>query len=786
MKIHFISDIALTTSQFCPPLGIGYLAAYLRRARPDLKVSLSYRSPSILAEVAEEKPDVVAISSTSRWFPLLRTVSKAIVKEFKIPVVWGGVHISLVPQDLPSGHVGVIGEGEATLVALLDHYHKSGSLTGHSLGSTGFHDAEGNLVLRSPSPLIDHLDSIPPPDLDLLRVEWSPQTRAAVMTSRGCPYSCSFCASAVFWRHRVRFHSAERVVAEFTHLADAYGVNEILIYDDLFIADRRRLERIAQLIKNKGLHRRVRFECLGRANLVDEEVVAHLKDMNVYRLSMGLESGSPRLLAYHKGNGLTHDIIARATRLLKETGIEVVVSVMLASPGETSREIESTYQTLRRLGVDDFGLAICSPFPGTKLWSDSVASGKITGRWSHRYFVLDPWAYRSSHGGKVTLGAIAPKRLLWHINRFEDLSHELRMKRALRSRGLPQGDIEAALRFFRARRRISREKNRIVGRIRHTLNTGVARRIKLKLMESRPNRSLLARKAGKLLAAPPVINIETTNQCKARCLMCPHKDMKRPKGHMPMELFGKILEDLENVPVRTLSLNLIGEPFQDPDFLERIVAIRKNTNLRVDKLSFVTNARFMTRETISTLLDLNVNEIIVSLNGGDEESYHEVMGISFSKSLTNVSSLFLERERRAKNRPTIRINCVELEQNSESLWFIRELFEDSADQVTIHRPLNWAGYLGAGPHRANLPCRVLWTDINILWDGRMVPCCRDWDGTLEVGDISSQSVWEAWKGRKLDVLRGIHLSGRPRQVPLCAECDAIEMESGFWFRRGSD
>ena len=786
MKIHFISDIALTTSQFCPPLGIGYLAAYLRRARPDLKVSLSYRSPSILAEIAEEKPDVVAISSTSRWFPLLRTVSKAIVKEFKIPVVWGGVHISLVPQDLPPGHVGVIGEGEATLLALLDHYHKSGSLTGHSLGSTAFHDGEGNLVLHPPSPPIDHLDSIPPPDLDLLRVEWSPQTRAAVMTSRGCPYSCSFCASAVFWRHRVRFHSAARVVAEFSNLADVHGVNEILIYDDLFIADRRRLKEIEGLVTERGLHRRVRFECLGRADLVDQEVVAHLKNMNVYRLSMGLESGSPRLLAYHKGSGLTHDIIARATRLLKEAGIEVVVSVMLASPGETSREIESTYQILRRLGVDDFGLAICSPFPGTKLWSDSVASGKITDRWSHRYFVLDPWAYRSSHEGKVTLGAVAPKRLLRHIDRFEDLSHEMEMKRALRSSGLPHGDIEATLRFFRVRRRISREKSRILDRIRRTLATGLARRIKLKLMASPPSRSLLARKAGKLLAAPPVINIETTNQCKASCLMCPHKDMKRPKGRMAMELFGKILGDLENVPVRTLSLNLIGEPFQDPDFLERIVAIRKNSKLRVDKLSFVTNAHSMTGDAISTLLKLNVNEVIVSLNGGDEESYRKVMGISFPRTLTNVSSLFLERERRAKNRPAIRINCVELEQNSESLWFIRELFQDAADEVTIHRPLNWAGYLGAAAHRVDLPCRVLWTDINILWDGRMVPCCRDWDGTLEVGDVSSQSVWEAWKGRKLDVLRGIHLAGRPRQVPLCAECDAMEMESGFWFRHRRD
>jgi hypothetical protein len=459
---------------------------------------------------------------------------------------------------------------------------------------------------------------------------------------------------------------------------------------------------------------------------------------------------------------------------------------MLASPGETSREIESTYQMLRRLDVDDFGLTICTPFPGTKLWGDSVASGKITDRWSHRYYILDPWAYRSNHESKVTLGAVSPKRLLWHINRFEDLSHELGMKRALRTSGLPGGDIEAALRFFRVRRRASRGKNRILGRIRHTLNSGVARRIHLKLMESPPYRSLLAKKAAKLLAAPPVIHIETTNHCNARCVMCPHKDMKRQKGHMSMELFGKILNDLEGVPIKILSLNLLGEPFHDPHFLNRVAEIRRDKNLLIRKLSFVTNANLMKRHTINSILDLDVDEIIVSFNGGNEHSYHKVMGLDFEKSLVNVSSLFMERQRRGTGKPFIRINCIELEQNFESLWFIRELFEGFADQLTILRPSNWAGYLAGTPQPRNLPCRVLWTDINILWDGTVVPCCRDWNGTLEVGHAKSQNVLAVRKAQKLEMLRRLHLSGRPRRVALCATCDTIEIESGCWLRGGCE
>jgi radical SAM superfamily enzyme YgiQ (UPF0313 family) len=342
----------------------------------------------IFDDIRTIKPDIIGLSCTSRYFLRFSALAQDLREQFKVPIIWGGVHITIAPRELPeSADVGVLGEGEETLKELLENFHDNKF---NNLGIIRgiVYLSDKTLIINPKRQYIEPLDTVPPPDLSLFRISWSETHRGVILTSRGCPYKCRFCASSIFW-DRTRLHSAEYVVKEIKELVSRYHVQEILIYDDFFSIDKKRVAKIVELKKKEPLLDNLKFECLSRVDNFDDAMASLLKELGVYRISFGIESGCQKTLDYLKNKKIKLEQIVKAIEISRKYGFQNVGSVVIGSPYESIEDIRETFDFILKLRLNSVQITIATPFPGTELWEDGKTIGKITGDgWSDDYYVL--------------------------------------------------------------------------------------------------------------------------------------------------------------------------------------------------------------------------------------------------------------------------------------------------------------------------------------------------------------------------------------------------------------
>jgi len=271
--------------------------------------------------------------------------------------------------------VAVLGEGEQTLLRLLDLFEETSRFPRDRLrGIPGiaFREDDGSLVRTEPVEHIDPLDGIPFPD----RTFWPVHRHAHLFTSRGCPYRCSFCASTRYWPGKVRFFSAEYVAAEIEGLIEQHGVSVISFYDDLFCANLKRCMEIASLLDRRGLIGRAKFTCNARSNLVTDELARVLKAMGVASVNMGLESGCQTTLEFLKDR-VTLEQNRRAINILRRHGFFVSGSFVIGSPHETEEQIMETYRFLKASPLAITDIYILIPYPGTPVWDYALGRGLV-------------------------------------------------------------------------------------------------------------------------------------------------------------------------------------------------------------------------------------------------------------------------------------------------------------------------------------------------------------------------------------------------------------------------
>ena len=271
-------------------------------------------------------------------------------------------------------HLAALGEAEETFVDLL-RLHLADRWTASGFAAVpGIAYRDGPILRQTPArSLITDLDSIPFPDRDLLRI----RSHTYLFSSRGCPFSCSFCASSRFWRS-VRFFSPEYVVAEIELLIRRYGARMISFFDDLFIADPARVERIATLLERRRLTGKAVFTCSCRASLVTRDMAMLLRRMGVVSVGMGLESGNDEVLHTLKGSGTSVARNRAAVSALKGAGIAANASFIIGSPGETAAQMMDTYRFIRDSGMDLFDVYLLTPYPGTPVWELAKARGFVS------------------------------------------------------------------------------------------------------------------------------------------------------------------------------------------------------------------------------------------------------------------------------------------------------------------------------------------------------------------------------------------------------------------------
>lgn len=376
-RILFVNAInpAVEVEQRYPNIGLGYLISVIRRHFGGKAFDFKVVSKNIAHEILNYQPDLMGITSVSQNYNYAKQYAR-LAKSKRLPVIIGGVHISALPHSLSRDmDVGCLGEGERTIIELLELFREENSFPAHKLRDiTGIvYWEDKDLTIGSNRKLIKDIDTIPFPARDLLRID----KHSYVFSSRGCPYRCTFCASSLFW-DKLRFFSAEYVVAEIKELVERYGVRLISFYDDLFIANKKRLIEIVNLLKKKDFSENIKFTCSCRANLLTDDIARLLKEMNVVSVGMGLESGCERILKYLKGEKATVDNNRNAVKILRKHGIAANASFIIGSPDEREEEIMETYRFIKENPLNLVDIYTLTPYPGTPVWNYAIERGMVS------------------------------------------------------------------------------------------------------------------------------------------------------------------------------------------------------------------------------------------------------------------------------------------------------------------------------------------------------------------------------------------------------------------------
>lgn len=365
--------------RYLPNLGLAYLASFLKKHIPSLGIEMVDHDVSDFITI--NRPDLVGISVCSPNFGRIPELVN-LCQDLGIPVILGGIHISMLPYSLPRGvTAGVIGEGEQTFLEIIGRFQneKLSIENLRQIDGTVFYNEKGEIECSKNRSLIHPLDRLPFPDRSLLEGSLPGIRRENIhmFSSRGCPYRCVFCASSIFWGMQ-RYFSPKYIVEELKTVIDSYHPQIISFWDDLFIYPLKRFDHIVELICEHDIHKRVQFAVQCRANLVNKRVAVLLKRMNVSTVNMGLESGCQKTLDYLKG-GVTVEQNGQAIDLLVDQHIRVTGGFIIGSPHETEEDVEETFKFIEKSKLFHFDIFLLTPYPGTPVWDYAIKRGIVSG-----------------------------------------------------------------------------------------------------------------------------------------------------------------------------------------------------------------------------------------------------------------------------------------------------------------------------------------------------------------------------------------------------------------------
>jgi radical SAM superfamily enzyme YgiQ (UPF0313 family) len=374
-RILFINAVAKSQTGL-QHLGLGYLVSSLRQHFGNDAFEFKIIDTDVEKTIHDWQPEIVGITVVSENWGIAVEYS-GIAKGAGCIVIVGGEHVTALPETMTRNmDIAVIGEGEQTIVEIMEYYCDTKPLGYGDINGIAFwhtYHGESIVVSNPPREIIQNLDTLPFPARDLMPHNGT----ETMLTARGCPYRCVFCASSHYWG-KLRFFSPEYVVAEIKELVETYHAKHIEILDDLFIADKARFVEIVRLLGQAGILGKVDFLVQTRANLMDSETASLLKRMNAITVWMGLESGCPRTLDYLKGQSVTLEDNVRAIKALVGVGIRPNGFFIIGSPTETKEEVLQTLDFIRRSQLNTFQIHLLLPFPGTPVWDYAMRRGLVS------------------------------------------------------------------------------------------------------------------------------------------------------------------------------------------------------------------------------------------------------------------------------------------------------------------------------------------------------------------------------------------------------------------------
>jgi len=389
------------------PLGILYLASHLRARNFSVEVfDTTFSSwPELEKLLARERPAVLGIYANLMTRGSVVRILRA-AKEAGWKTVVGGPEPGAYAEEyLAAGaDVVVIGEGEVTLEELLPILRSGSNEDLSRVHGIAFRGEDGRVGRTSPRAQIPDIDAQPWPSREAIRIERYLETwrqyhgagSVSMITARGCPYECQWCSHEVYGKtHRRR--KAASVVDELEWILERYNPDMLWFADDVFTIHHGWLAQFASEMKRRSLS--IPFECISRADRLNERVADLLAELHCFRIWIGSESGSQRVLDAMR-RGVTVQQVQSAVGLCKARGIETGMFLMWGYEGEEWDDIQATIQHVKVSNPDIFLTTVAYPIRGTSYFEEVqdrvVSSGiwaegsdrdfQIRGRHSRRYY----------------------------------------------------------------------------------------------------------------------------------------------------------------------------------------------------------------------------------------------------------------------------------------------------------------------------------------------------------------------------------------------------------------
>lgn len=384
-------DIA-RIANLMPPLGLAAIAAYLeeRGLKADILDAFAFPASAerrLKSYLEIFRPAWLGFSCTTSSF-LDAARLAGLAKELLpgIRCLAGGPHVSALQEkllaDFPVFDYFIVGEGEESLYQLMTRPTEMSAIKGlvyhQAAGGTAFtgYPATGLELDRLPFPAYEKLAGFPKRyRLPIFNYPKAPST--SIISSRGCPYACSYCDRSVF-RRDFRFNSADYLYRHLQYLKEKFAIRHVNFYDDQFTFHRERVMEFCQRLRRRPLG--MTFNCAARADHIDRELLTKMKQAGCWMISLGIESGDEVLLSRHRRK-VDLDFMAAQVRLIKACGIRVKGLFMVGLPGETEDSIKRSIAYLKSLPIDELNVAKLTPFPGSPLYQDIDQYGEFTEDW---------------------------------------------------------------------------------------------------------------------------------------------------------------------------------------------------------------------------------------------------------------------------------------------------------------------------------------------------------------------------------------------------------------------
>lgn len=382
------------------PLGLAYLGAFLEKEGFDVEIldcfakgiHQVYKTGGLLRRgltnhqikdhLRQMNPDVIGIHSQfTMFFPDASEVA-GLVRDLypQNPIVFGGAHATMDSKSIVEtgiADVVVRGEGEITVVELL-YAFKKGAPIKDILGLT-YRDSSGEVCMTPDRPLIEDIDTLPQPawhklDMDIY-LKYSKVISpfsmnypvASLITSRGCPYDCIFCSTKNMWKRKWRADSPQKVVDEIEFLVRHYGVKEIIIQDDNFIVNKKRIETICDLLIEKNLGITLHNPAGLTAWTVDYDLLKKMMQAGFYRVLLPVETGNPKTLTFIRKR-VNLEKVLETVKMANKLGLWTQANFIIGFPYETKEDILITIRYAFKSGFDFAAFLIAQPFAGAEMY----------------------------------------------------------------------------------------------------------------------------------------------------------------------------------------------------------------------------------------------------------------------------------------------------------------------------------------------------------------------------------------------------------------------------------